>query len=174
MDKKQRRKELEARFESVDTNSSGSIDYMELRKALSYEGQRVSTNTSRLMVRLFDSDSNGRIDIDEFSSILTMVRSLHRLFTEALSVADSEATTMSRETALKALESFHGDEIRTSTFETLYLSNCDGEKRLSFIKFMAIAVLIKFSSHLFESFTRGSAEKKVDLMSFMSMACWLL
>ena len=57
-------------FDSFDANRSGFLDYRELRTALRQLGFASDTKTAVDVLRRYDSDANGRLDVGEFNTLV--------------------------------------------------------------------------------------------------------
>lgn len=62
--------ELKHAFDEIDSNNSGYLSRKELRQAFRNLDIRVSDDEIDVVMRQMDSDSNGKVDFDEFASVM--------------------------------------------------------------------------------------------------------
>ena len=73
-----------ALFASVDANRSGTVDARELHHALSHGGWTAfSFKTTRILMRMFDSDRSGALGFREFESLLAQLGAWRAWFDHA-------------------------------------------------------------------------------------------
>ena len=65
--------DLRAKFDELDTNSSGTLDAQELSAVFKGVGKDISIGTLSNMIRLADDDGSGEISFDEFAQIVNAV-----------------------------------------------------------------------------------------------------
>ena len=66
--------EIRAVFEKYDHNRSGKLDFSELHTALKGMGLDASSNQSAEIIKRFDTDGNGLMELDEFSNLVWKLR----------------------------------------------------------------------------------------------------
>ena len=66
--------EVRAAFQRFDRNRSGRLDYREVRTALQAMGLDVSTQQAASVLRRYDADGSGFLELDEFSGLVWQLR----------------------------------------------------------------------------------------------------
>ncbi|KAK4468726.1 hypothetical protein MN116_007903 [Schistosoma mekongi] len=68
-------------FEKVDKNNDGNVDHKELQVALSNGiGTSFNMRTIEMMIKIFDQDRNGTINLNEFLQLFKYVQDWQRCF----------------------------------------------------------------------------------------------
>merc|ERR1719198_142869 len=57
-------------FKRIDTDGSGEIDESELMKAMSDMGFSMTSSEAKGMIKEFDEDNNGQIDLQEYRALV--------------------------------------------------------------------------------------------------------
>lgn len=66
--------EVRAAFQRFDRNRSGRLDYREVRSALQAMGLDVNTQQAASVLRRYDADGSGFLELDEFSALVWQLR----------------------------------------------------------------------------------------------------
>eukprot|EP00514_Thraustochytrium_sp_LLF1b_P011683 CAMPEP_0184558502 /NCGR_PEP_ID=MMETSP0199_2-20130426/45632_1 /TAXON_ID=1112570 /ORGANISM="Thraustochytrium sp., Strain LLF1b" /LENGTH=217 /DNA_ID=CAMNT_0026955727 /DNA_START=95 /DNA_END=745 /DNA_ORIENTATION=+ len=72
LDEKQRKRHYQSVFEAIDTDHSGRLSVSELQLGLAMAGTTLSTSATRDLVRKFDKNADGHINLDEFIELCKM------------------------------------------------------------------------------------------------------
>jgi Ca2+-binding EF-hand superfamily protein len=68
-------------FQAFDSNRSGKLDYKELMPALIWLGFEASEEQAALLVRRYDANSSGLLDLSEFAELVSQWRAWQQLST---------------------------------------------------------------------------------------------
>ena len=68
--------DIRAAFERYDRDKSGKLDYREVRSALADIGIDMTMNEAASVLRQYDADQSGRMEIDEFAQLVVKLRQL--------------------------------------------------------------------------------------------------
>ena len=66
--------EVKAVFEKFDDNRSGKLDYRQLGVALRSMGMSADSNQAAEIIKKFDTDNNGLMELDEFNTLVWKLR----------------------------------------------------------------------------------------------------
>jgi Ca2+-binding EF-hand superfamily protein len=66
--------EVRAVFEKFDENRSGKLDYRQLGSALRSMGMSADSNQAADIIKKFDTDNNGLMELDEFNTLVWKLR----------------------------------------------------------------------------------------------------
>jgi len=136
-----------AAFEKVDANHSGSIDWAELRHALSGIGYAHDEETVKILMSMYDLDHSGSLDINEFTQLTGYLSQSGQNFNKHSQLAGAPEGTMSQNQVFDALNAQHGgflNRIGGSTFIQSIIVHFD-RHRTGYITlgvFLAIAAFI--------------------------------
>jgi hypothetical protein len=75
--------EMQATFTAVDENKNNSIDVEELQRALVKGGYSLSLASCAMLIRINDSNGDGKIDFQEFSALHRFLFQLQAAFVQA-------------------------------------------------------------------------------------------
>jgi len=136
-----------AAFEKVDANHSGSVDWAELRHALSGIGYAHDEETVRILMSMYDLDHSGSLDMNEFTQLTGYLSQTGENFNKHSNLAGQPAGSMTPNQVFDALNAQHGgflNRIGGSTFVQSLIVFFD-KHRTGFIVlgvFLAIAAFI--------------------------------
>lgn len=91
--------EIQRTFTAVDEDKSGSINVNELQNALIKSGFNLSLTSVAMLIRINDSNGDGKIDIQEFTGLHRFLFQLQNAFVQA---AGSPTVTQINSTQLKS------------------------------------------------------------------------
>lgn len=99
---------LRVAFERVDRDRSGYIDLNELKEALAAAGQPSDDEDARMMMKIYDKDSNGRLDFNEFVDLNGTLNQARSVFTSESASVGGTGNEMTIEQAERAINNMHG------------------------------------------------------------------
>lgn len=91
--------EIQTIFTAVDADKSGCIDVTELQQALIKGGYTLSLASVAMLIRINDSNGDGKIDFQEFTTLHRFLFQLQNAFVQA---AGSPTVTQINSTQLKS------------------------------------------------------------------------
>jgi peflin len=92
--------EIQRTFTAVDEDKSGSIDVNELQRALIKGGFSLSLASVAMLIRINDSNGDGKIDFQEFSGLHRFLFQIQAAFVQA--AGGSPSVTQITSTQLKS------------------------------------------------------------------------
>ena len=82
--------EVRDAFKRFDKNRSGKIDYTELHAALRYVGLSFDSDEASRILRRYDDDRSGLLELDEFATLVTDLRELGHNLAQRSNAAELE------------------------------------------------------------------------------------
>ncbi|KAG6436410.1 hypothetical protein SASPL_101308 [Salvia splendens] len=158
-------------FQMVDTNQNGYIEEKELQQALSWNYQRFSPNTLRLLIFLFRDprESSSIIGPKEFAAIWSCLGQWRAIFERFDRDRSGKIDAMELRDALYSL----GYAVPPSVLQVLISRYDDGSRRpveLSFDSFIEGGMIVKGLTEKFkEKDTRYTGSATLTYETFMTM-----
>lgn len=138
-------------FSRIDTNRSGTLDVMELQKALALGGLNFSLKTVQAIMRLHDRDGSGTIDFEEFEKLHVWLSTISNSF-KTFDTDRGGAGTLDKGEAQKAV-AHAGYRLDPPAFEALFRSfDPDRTNNLCLAEFMAMSVFLQGAGRTFHAF----------------------
>jgi len=137
-------------FRLADTNRNGSISAPELRIALKAAGQNVDETAADLMIRMYDKDQSGAIDMNEFGMLWSYINDLQRQFNSlgtGWANYDQSKQLLGRNYSL--LQQQGGDRVFQGLFNQVDVGRSG---RLDWPQFLKLGLLLGTSLSLVEHF----------------------
>eukprot|EP00798_Chlamydomonas_sp_ICE-L_P011636 gene11636-34345_t len=112
-------------FKSIDTDSSGSLDSMELKQALEMGSLHYSMTDVDAMVRAFDLKKTRTLDMAEFKKLHEFLVNVTSTFTYYDTNSDKKLDLQETKQALKQAKFILDDEVLASPFSAIPMLECE-------------------------------------------------
>lgn len=134
-------------FIAVDTDRSGRINDKELLQALgNAPWARFSSETCRIMISMFDRDSTGTIDVQEFQGLFNYITQWRGIFDQY----DRDRSGAVDANELNGMLSQMGYRLTPQFYQTLvYRYDPQRKQSLNFDNFIQACLLLKTSTDVF-------------------------
>jgi Ca2+-binding EF-hand superfamily protein len=134
-------------FYSIDTNRSGKLNEDQLREALSAICKfKFSSNAANSVMKMFDKDRTGKLNLDEFKGIYQYVTQLHHVFTQ---YDKDNSGTLDQQEVYSALITY-GFGLDSQSFVAVY-NSVDTEKsgKLTFDEYVQLCLFLGTAKNIF-------------------------
>ena len=146
--------EVRTIFQAVDTDKSGVIDAIELQNALVKGGFQLSLTSAAVLIRLHDSDGDGKVNFNEFFGLHKFLAQVQQAYVNAS--GSPTATQIHSGQVKNALDALGYNWIDPPAFTAMCVAfDPNRDQMFGLTEFIAMVAFLKTVLGTFKGFDSG-------------------